>query len=1027
LERPDVRISHTSNIVNIDRFGDDDWSTYAEAPANEASSITLSLNENDRGADFAFATWKIGLVDSTGKPCGGARLKIWLQVLETDPGTFKQVRKTVLLGATDSSDGRPIFTDWGFGYLSGQQCVIPHSISETTNDNLFPEDYLFYSIESIRFEVVPDSNNPPPPGARVRYYGASLWIYSGDDTAKASPEQMGIPPIPRISGPEKAFVSSVVTFTASGSFVLSLGRDPWDPELITRYTWAVRDPSGVESIYESTSRDFEFTPSTVGTYVITLRAFGTNAWMTPYCDAVRLQVVSPEGGGGSSLVAEANGPYFTYRNTDVVFSSVGTSGAVSYLWEFGDGSVSTQANPTHSYVRQGTYIVKLTVWDSSGNQATDLTAVVVRNRAPTAVIAGPTVGYTGYGITFSGSGSSDPDGDPLVYSWNFSDIRPGIGIGGSGSGSEFYVVFFSPGTKQAKLVVRDPFGGRSEATTQITIYKSNPIAEANGPYTGPVGGIIQFWSIGSRSPDDCYPLKYRWEFGDGTVSEGEPNPTHVYAASGTYTVTLTVWDSEGYFASDTAQVYIYGSTHVENPDPTGVSLEPLDLKGALWDDGFYYFLPRWMALYYRNDTVLGRFLLNFAPMLSRLRFEVGALEDFARLDPKPVYKHQMWITSTEGVTASGEVTLLLGSKSYPVRLTRSLWDFMTASDPVFMVSGSRMLFRNLLFVEESLVSEDGTFELSSEPIPDEDVWCRTTSGWIRIPSGSDLRSSGTVTLRGVNSGTFRYQSLSAGSPQVRIGRTVLVPELIDIWTPIDELALLFDMSRTPGLGNQELLERLRTRNLLRDIWSVGASFGLGVSLSWNGVGELDLSSLGLTHVKILGLPEYSEHQIELVPSSEPNTYFAPPGNWEPGWYLACGHGPAPSYTITEVGSQRFIQFSRPVLEPVELRFLVKNYTVEQSGGLVSKIVPTSYTPSGDYRVLGVRSISIWSPLDHPERLYDARGLPTSEVYHISRVSEQPQILFGRAVWGRAHWFSSEEVLPQVSMLSLAFDEVLGEV
>ena len=45
---------------------------------------------------------------------------------------------------------------------------------------------------------------------------------------------------------------------------------------------------------------------------------------------------------------------------------------LSYFWEFGDGSVSQIANPTHQFLEEGTFEVKLTVSDTDGlsNSAT---------------------------------------------------------------------------------------------------------------------------------------------------------------------------------------------------------------------------------------------------------------------------------------------------------------------------------------------------------------------------------------------------------------------------------------------------------------------------------------------------------------------------------------------------------------------------------------------------------------------------------------------------------------------------------
>lgn len=42
------------------------------------------------------------------------------------------------------------------------------------------------------------------------------------------------------------------------------------------------------------------------------------------------------------------------------FSSSESEGQiVGYFWDFGDGEISTEANPTHSYKKPGTYTVKL--------------------------------------------------------------------------------------------------------------------------------------------------------------------------------------------------------------------------------------------------------------------------------------------------------------------------------------------------------------------------------------------------------------------------------------------------------------------------------------------------------------------------------------------------------------------------------------------------------------------------------------------------------------------------------------------
>lgn len=79
-------------------------------------------------------------------------------------------------------------------------------------------------------------------------------------------------------------------------------------------------------------------------------------------------------------IAQANGMYGGIVGQPVTFSSTGSTdaeGDINYLWDFGDGQTSTEANPNHTYASSGQFTATLTVTDSNGIVASDSSSVRV--------------------------------------------------------------------------------------------------------------------------------------------------------------------------------------------------------------------------------------------------------------------------------------------------------------------------------------------------------------------------------------------------------------------------------------------------------------------------------------------------------------------------------------------------------------------------------------------------------------------------------------------------------------------------
>ena len=188
-------------------------------------------------------------------------------------------------------------------------------------------------------------------------------------------------------------------------------------------------------------------------------------------------------------MANPGGPYTGQVGVTIAFngslSSDPDGEPLTYAWNFGDGSTGTGVNPTHSYAASGTFTVSLIVNDGQVNSAPVMTTATItgatpQNQAPTANPGGPYSEQVGQAITFNGSGSSDPDGDPLTYSWSFGDGSTGTGV----SPTHSYV---AAGPYTVSLIVNDGQVNSAPATTTATITEA-PVSDGQTLYNTSCAG-----------------------------------------------------------------------------------------------------------------------------------------------------------------------------------------------------------------------------------------------------------------------------------------------------------------------------------------------------------------------------------------------------------------------------------------------------------------------------------------------------------------------------------------------------------
>lgn len=209
----------------------------------------------------------------------------------------------------------------------------------------------------------------------------------------------------------------------------------------------------------------------------------------------------------------------------------------AYLWDLGDGLVYSTANATHVWDNPGAHRATLRIWDDDGATNETVFNVTVLNRSPVAfMVASPLQTTLAKPVRFNGTGSYDPDGEIVNWTWNFGDGKRAYGP----QVSHTYTVY---GTYLATLTVRDDTGGINTTSALITVRNQPPLAVINVTATAVhTGETVTFDGSESSDPENQI-ANYYWSFGDGGSATGAV-VTHAYTDDGRFTVRLTVVDQD---------------------------------------------------------------------------------------------------------------------------------------------------------------------------------------------------------------------------------------------------------------------------------------------------------------------------------------------------------------------------------------------------------------------------------------------------------------------------------------------------
>ena len=215
----------------------------------------------------------------------------------------------------------------------------------------------------------------------------------------------------------------------------------------------------------------------------------------------------------------------------VSFNNLST-GSVSYIWDFGNGSTSSINNPTVVYLTPGSYTVKLIATSSAGVTDTlTMSNYIEVLQDPIAAYSVSQVGSCANNnlVSFNNTSANSSD-----YLWDFGD-------GGSSTLASPTHTYTDDGSYTVTLIASNAVGC-TDVKQMLNVAVINPLPDVefivDQNFSCDSNTVYQFDNVTSGATVSI------WNFGDGS-SASTASPSHNYGISGIFDVTLITMNSLG--------------------------------------------------------------------------------------------------------------------------------------------------------------------------------------------------------------------------------------------------------------------------------------------------------------------------------------------------------------------------------------------------------------------------------------------------------------------------------------------------
>jgi|GEM_PF-1273229 len=378
---------------------------------------------------------------------------------------------------------------------------------------------------------------------------------SGTDKATVTVNNVA----PTADAGSDATINEGGTFTSAGSFT-DPGADTWTA------TADYGDGSGVQVLALNPDKRFAlshtYTKNSI--YTVTVTISDSDGESGTDTATVTVNNVAPTANAGSDATINEGG---TFASSGSFTDPGADEWTATVDYGEGSGAQALALNPDksfaldHSYTQNGTYTVAVAISDGDGASDSDTAIVTVKNVIPTADAGSDAT--INEGDTFASSGSfTDPGADTWTATVDYGDGSDAQALTLDDDKSfALSHTYTKNGTYTVAVAIKDSDDESGTDTATVTVNNVAPIADAGTDATINEGGT--FISTGSFTD----PGADTWT---ATVDYGEDSGTqalalavdkgfdlsHTYAENGTYTVAVTITDSDGESGTDTVTVTV---------------------------------------------------------------------------------------------------------------------------------------------------------------------------------------------------------------------------------------------------------------------------------------------------------------------------------------------------------------------------------------------------------------------------------------------------------------------------------------